>query len=68
MTAITRADSPPGRWLSVSETATRLGVGAPTVRRWVHDGHLAAVQPGGPLGVLRIPESELKRLAGDTHE
>ena len=65
MDATIRNDSPPvERWVSVAEAATRLGVAAPTVRRWVHAGHLDAVQPGGPLGVMRIPETELKRLAG----
>ena len=65
MSATIRNDSPPDRWLSVAEAATRLGVAAPTVRRWVHDGRIEAVQPGGPLGVMRIHENELKRLAGD---
>ena len=68
MTATTRADSPPGRWLSVSETAARLGVAAPTVRRWIKSGHLAAVQPGGEQGVFRVPLTELDRLAGGPHE
>ena len=48
--------------MSVSEVALRFGVGASTVRRWIHDGHLAAVQVGGADGVLRIPEAELERL------
>jgi excisionase family DNA binding protein len=61
MSALTRNDSP--RFLSVSEAAVRLNVSGPTVRRWVKDGHLRAVQPGGEQGVLRIPEGELKRLA-----
>jgi excisionase family DNA binding protein len=63
MAALTRTDRP--RFLSVSEAAVRLGVAGPTIRRWIKDGHLAAVQPGGQQGVLRIPESELRRLAGD---
>lgn len=61
MSAMTRNDSPL-RWLSVAETATRLGVSGPTVRRWVHGGRLKAVQVA-EQGVLRIPESELDRLA-----
>jgi excisionase family DNA binding protein len=57
------ADPDPHRWLSVSETAVRLGVSGPTVRRWVTDGHLQAAQPAGEHGVLRIPAHELDRLA-----
>jgi excisionase family DNA binding protein len=49
-------------FLSVAEAALRLGVNAATVRKWVHDGHLRAVRPGGELGSLRIPTSELERL------
>jgi excisionase family DNA binding protein len=54
-------DSP--HFLTVSETALRLNVSGPTVRRWVKSGQLRAVQPGGEQGVLRIPEGELARLA-----
>lgn len=55
------------QFVSVSEAALRLGVSAATVRRWIRAGHLAAVQPAGEQGLLRIPEAELDRLAGDTH-
>jgi excisionase family DNA binding protein len=51
------------RYLSVAQVATRLGVGAPTVRRWIAEGHVRAVQPGGMQGVLRVPATELERLA-----
>jgi excisionase family DNA binding protein len=54
------------RWLSVSETAVRLGVSSPTVRRWIKGGHLVAAQPGGERGLLRVPESELARLARES--
>ena len=50
-------------WISVSEAAIRLGVGAATVRRWCKSGAIRAVQPGGEQGVLRIPAEELSRLA-----
>jgi excisionase family DNA binding protein len=63
MDATTSNDSP--RFVSVSEAAKSLGVAGPTIRRWVRDGHLRAVQPGGDQGVLRIPTSELDRLAGE---
>jgi excisionase family DNA binding protein len=51
-------------FLSVSEAAIRLHVSVPTVRRWIHVGSLAAIQPGGPQGAFRIAEDELLRLAG----
>jgi excisionase family DNA binding protein len=53
------------RFLSVSEVALRFGVGVPTVRRWVREQRLAAVQVGGAAGVLRIPEAELDRLVAE---
>jgi excisionase family DNA binding protein len=65
MSAPTSTDSP--RFLSVSQAAVALGVSGPTVRRWVKDGHLRAVQVGGEQGVIRIAESELKRLAEPEH-
>ena len=51
------------RFLNVAQAATALGVSGPTIRRWVAEGHLGAVQPAGePGGALRIPEAELERL------
>jgi excisionase family DNA binding protein len=52
-------------FLSVAEVALRFGVGASTVRRWIRDGHLAAVPPAGEDGVLRIPADELDRLVAE---
>jgi excisionase family DNA binding protein len=49
-------------FLSVAEAALQLGVNAATIRKWVRDGHLRAVRPGGESGTLRIPLSELERL------
>jgi excisionase family DNA binding protein len=63
MSTPTRNETPV-RWLSVGEAAARLGVSNPTVRRWVKTGHLHGAQPGGEQGVMRIPEDELRRLAG----
>jgi excisionase family DNA binding protein len=55
------------RFVSVSEAAIRLRVSAATIRRWIRAGHITAAQPAGEQGLLRIPEAELDRLAGDTH-
>jgi excisionase family DNA binding protein len=49
-------------FMSVSETALKLGVGAATVRRWVRTGVIHGTQPAGAGGVLRIPTTELERL------
>jgi len=55
------------RFLDVGQTALALGVSGATVRRWVRAGHLKAAQPAGREGILRIPATELERLAhGDT--
>jgi excisionase family DNA binding protein len=51
-------------FLSVAEVALRFGVNAATVRRWVRDGHLAAVQVGTG-GALHVPEAELERLVAE---
>jgi excisionase family DNA binding protein len=56
------------RFLTVAQAAVALGVSGPTVRRWIHDGHLVAVQIGGADGVLRIPETELERLIVEARE
>jgi excisionase family DNA binding protein len=61
MNTLTRNDSP--RFLTIGEAAVQLGVSGPTVRRWIKSGHLTAVQPGGEQGVLRVPVTELHRLA-----
>lgn len=50
-------------FLSVPEAATALAVSSPTVRRWIREGNLAAVQVAGDHGAFRVPVSELQRLA-----
>jgi excisionase family DNA binding protein len=56
------------RFLTVGQAAAALGVSDPTIRRWVKDGHLVAVQIGGADGVLRIPDTELERLVREARE
>ena len=53
------------RFLSVAEAAVALGVSGPTIRRWVADGHLVAVQVGGARSTLRVPVDELERLVAE---
>ena len=49
------------RLLTVEEAARQLGVHPGTVHRWVADGALPAVQPGGPAHTLRIDSRDLLR-------
>jgi excisionase family DNA binding protein len=51
--------------LTVAEVAMELGCSAPTVRRWIHEGHLAARKIGpGRAGLVRIPRSAVDQLVG----
>jgi excisionase family DNA binding protein len=51
--------------LSVAEVAVELGCSAPTVRRWIHEGHLAARKIGpGRAGLVRIPRAAVEELLG----
>jgi excisionase family DNA binding protein len=46
-------------WLTVKETARRLGLHPLTVRRKIKAGELPALQLGGPKSPIRIFEDEL---------
>ena len=49
--------------LTVAEVARELGCSAPTVRRWIHEGRLAALKLGpGRTGLVRIPRSAVDEL------
>jgi excisionase family DNA binding protein len=51
--------------LTVAEVAMELGCSAPTVRRWIHEGHLTAHKIGpGRAGLVRIPRSAVDQLVG----
>jgi excisionase family DNA binding protein len=56
----------PDELMSVSQVALALGCSAPTIRRWIHEGHLSAhkVGPGRP-GLVRIRRSDVDALLGD---
>jgi len=49
-----------GRLLRPKEVCGLLGVSYPTLRRWIKEGRVRAVQTVG--GKYRIPESEVRRL------
>jgi len=55
----------PEPWVSVPEGAKRLGVSPKTLRRMIAAGEVNALRPEG-VNVIRIPPSELTRLAGGT--
>lgn len=50
------------RMLTVQEVAERLRASPDTVRRWLREGRLRGVLPGGSRLGYRIPESELQRF------
>ena len=50
------------RLLTVKEVAERLRANPQTVRRWLREGRLKGVMPGGEKLGYRIPASEVARL------
>lgn len=48
--------------LTVAEVAERLGAHVQTVRRWLREGRIQGVMPGGTKLGYRVPESEVRRL------
>jgi excisionase family DNA binding protein len=50
--------------LTVKEVAARLRANPQTVRRWLREGKLHGVLPGGQKLGYRIPASEVDRLLG----
>jgi excisionase family DNA binding protein len=61
MSASTRTEP---RFLTVAQAAVALGVSGPTIRRWVAEQRLGAVQVGGADGVLRTPSHETGTARG----
>lgn len=51
--------------LSPQQFSDSSGLSIATVRRYLRDGKLPFVQPGGPRGRLLIPSDALARLAVD---
>jgi excisionase family DNA binding protein len=50
------------RLLTVKQVAELLSVRAETVRRWLKEGKVRGVMPGGTRSGYRIPHAELMRL------
>jgi excisionase family DNA binding protein len=50
------------RMLTVPQVAERLGANPNTIRRWLREGRIKGVMPGGTKLGYRIPESEVERL------
>jgi excisionase family DNA binding protein len=50
------------RMLTVFEAAERLRANPQTIRRWLREGKIKGVMPGGTKLGYRIPESEIRRL------
>jgi excisionase family DNA binding protein len=51
-----------GKLLTVPEVAARLRVGEESVRRWLRQGRLRGIQPGGTKIGWRVLENELERF------
>ena len=52
--------------LTVAEVSARLRVHPETVRRWLSQGRLEGVRPGGTKIGWRIPESALGQFLADS--
>ena len=48
------------RWLTVDQVAEQLQVNPETVRRWIRNSELAALDIGGPRGGYRVRPSDLE--------
>ena len=49
-------------WLTIGETARRLGVSVDTIRRWESAGKIAGIRTPG--GQRRFPAAEVARILG----
>ncbi len=50
------------RFLTVPEVADRMRVTPYTVRKWLREGRIEGVMPGGTKGGYRISEAALRRF------
>lgn len=51
--------------ISPSEVAKQLGVSIETIRRWLREGYLKGVKPGGPRGHWMISPNEVTRIKSE---
>jgi excisionase family DNA binding protein len=59
--------------LTTEQAADQLGASVWTIRRWLHEGRIKGVMPGGRRLGWRIPQEEITRLlrprrAGEAEE
>lgn len=52
------------RALTVADVASQVGATEETVRRWLRQGRIKGVMPGGAKLGWRIPATEVERLLG----
>ena len=50
------------RLLTVKQVAEQFGVRRETVLRWIKEGRLRGVMPGGTKAGYRVPVSEIERM------
>jgi excisionase family DNA binding protein len=50
------------RMYTVREAAAQIGAQEETIRRWLRDGRIEGVMPGGQKLGYRIPEREVERI------
>lgn len=53
-----------GRLMTVAEVAARVRTTPATVRRWLREGKLRGLMPGGTKLGYRVTEAELDRFLG----
>jgi excisionase family DNA binding protein len=56
------------RLLTVQEVASRLRASPDTIRRWLRQGRMHGLLPGGDRMGYRIPESEVRRFLAESRK
>lgn len=57
-----------GKFLSVEDVAERMQASTATVRRWLREGRLQGIRPGGRKLGWRISEADLQRFIDESRE
>lgn len=63
MASKTQLDRPQKQYLDIDELSTLSGLSASTLRRYVRQGKIIALQPGGPGSRLLFRPDALERVA-----